>query len=134
MDAILMKELALLPKNFLPKVPERPEKKDRCIPLRARTWESPAREKSLQRLLSVYSREPESRESISPPALPHLKSILLNTRRHFARKCVSFPERFASGFLYSSEWTVNAFVEGFHFPLQDMFSPCSIKTDFPSSE
>ena len=98
--AMRTKKLVLLPKILLPRIPDSPEKNDRCIPLRARTWES---EKSLQRPLSVYSLAPESRESISPPAFPQPKSILLKTSLHFALKWAILPERLLSGSMYSRE-------------------------------
>ena len=59
------------------RLPSRPARKDRCIPLSARTWDSPALRKDSTRGKSRYSLEPESRARTNEPALPHEKSSLL---------------------------------------------------------
>ena len=66
------------PRIFFPVPPAIDEKKERCIPLSARTWESPAFLKVSHKELSVYSLEPESKAKIKPPALPQPYMSLLN--------------------------------------------------------
>ena len=69
------------PNIFEYKSPVKEAIKERCIPLNARIWESPALRKAFSTSGIKYSREPESSDIINPPALPQdersrLKALL----------------------------------------------------------
>ena len=74
------------PRIFLPVPPARDEKKERCMPLKARMWERPARLKDSITVESVYSLEPESNERIKPPHSFHPYISFLNLSLHKALK------------------------------------------------
>ena len=59
-----------LPSSFSPVFPVTEAKKDRCIPLNASRWESPAVLNASDREGGVYSLEPESSARIRAPASP----------------------------------------------------------------
>ena len=85
-----MKVNFLIPARF-PKNKAIAENIERCIPLRAKMCERPARRKASWVAVSVYSRAPQRSARRRPPPLPQLYINLLKCNLHKARRCARRP-------------------------------------------
>ena len=120
--------------NFFPDIFEnnpadKVEKNERCIPLNARMWESPAFLKSSESFLSVYSLEPERSARMNPPASFQPYISLLNWSLHRALKWFRVPAAVKGSCNCSA--SVQMKNPPPDLPWRTNFSPVSTRIPFP---
>ncbi len=123
-----------LPSSFSPVFPVTEAKKDRCIPLNASRWESPAVLNASDREGGVYSLEPESSARIRAPASPQENSSRLNASLMVARNCKNAERKPLPKPLKNAASATNAPCCLLYVPVTDRRLPLSTMQALPEDE